>query len=174
MVTPKAKTVRESKRWELNASVYVYPAIILFGGLFVYILYRAATIIRVSNSQINPRFYFETHFITIILEIVLWVIIARAAMRLKSYVLMVIDSSDGQALDYIANALLMSLLYAISFGMASTVKTLFWHTPYLRSVTTVTNFFPLIIILFSSILLLVGSFPLLIYGMFVVLTWSVS
>jgi hypothetical protein len=146
--------------WETRALVGSYAAIFLISAAFIYIMYTASWIISESSQTIDSTSYFQTHLATFIVEIVLWVVIARAAIRLKSYTRLVISSKDGQALDYIANAFLLSLAYAIFFGMASTIKTLFWHTPYLNMVTTITNLLPVAIVLLGTVLLFIGSVKL--------------
>jgi hypothetical protein len=147
--------------WRSQALVGSYVVIVLVSAAFIYMMYQASQIISRSNPRIDAGLYFETHLSTFIAEIVLWIIIARAAIHLKAYTRVIKSSPDGQALNIIANAFLISLLYAMLFGMASTTKTLFWHTPYLDTATTVSNLLPLAVVLLFAILLFIGSVKLI-------------
>ena len=158
MIASTTQPNNVSDRWELSALAYVFTTIFLIGTTFIYITYKAGMLI--GSSSINSVTYFETHVVSIIPEIILWAIIAKAAFRLKSYTRKVQKSDDGQALDYVANALLLALLYAVIFGMASTIKTLYVNTSYLNVATTISNIGPMLIILVSSIYLYVGSYKL--------------
>jgi hypothetical protein len=139
---------------------YVYGGISLFALVLVYLIYRATLLIDHAAAGINAKSYFVTHVLTVFFEVVLWVLIARVAVRFKLYARAVMGGDDGRALNYGANALLLSLPYAMLFGMASTVKTLFMHSSSLSMVTTITNLVPLVVILVATALLFVGTLKL--------------
>jgi hypothetical protein len=134
-----------------------YFAVTFIALIFVLFTTLAMKRIKQYNPHINFKLYFITHVLIILFELVLWLIITRAVIRFKSYTLIVIKNKDGQALNYIANSLLLSLAYAILFCMASTIKTLFWHSSMFKSVTTITNLVPLFVILVTSIYIFLGT-----------------
>lgn len=145
---------------EFKALASIYAALTFCALVFIYITHRAALIISKSDTGINSKSYFEAHLTLIFVEFVLWIILARVAVRFKLYARYVIGSVDGGALDYIANALLLTLLFAIILGISTTIKTLFLNTPYLNVITSVTNLIPTIVILTYSIILYLGSLKL--------------
>jgi len=149
--------VTKTNQVRLLSPIYAYISITIVALIFIYIMFQASNMIKKYNPHINYKQYLLTHFLTIIFELILWAIIARSAMRFKSYTLTVIRNEDGRALNYIANSILISLAYAILLCMASTVKTLFWNSPDLRAVTTITNLVPLLVILAASVYILVGT-----------------
>jgi hypothetical protein len=148
-------------RWESRALAGIYAAIALISVVSIYVIYQAAQVIGRANTAIDSQLYFQTHVATLAAEIVLWVIIARAAVHLKAYTRVVADSTDGRALGLIADAFLVSLVYAVSFGLASTIKTLFYNSPYLDAATTFTNLMPLVAVLLFAITLFKGSVQLM-------------
>jgi hypothetical protein len=151
-------TLATSAGWtKFASSTYVYAAIASVFLAFILIMFRAASLIHKFNSRIDTHLYLITHLLTLACEVVLWYVVARSAIRFKSYALSVIESRDGRALNYIANAVALGLLYAILFGMASTVKTVFWQSPHLKLVTTCTNLLPVAVILAASVYLFAGT-----------------
>jgi len=146
-----------SERATSVSASFVYAVIAAAALAFVGIMFRAAALIHRFDPQINSRLYLVTHLLTLLCEVVLWYILARSAVRFKSYAVSVIESKDGRALNYIANAVALGLLYAMLFGMASTVKTIFWQSPDLTLITSITNLLPLLVLLISSVYLLVGT-----------------
>lgn len=151
------KPVYIGSRREEIVLTYAYGLIALFATAFVYMTYRGSRLIDTAHAGVSSVSYFLCHLSIIAVEAVIWVILAKAGVRLKMYAGSVIDNPDGKALNYVANALLLGLLYAILFAMATAVKTLFVHTTYLKGVTTVTNLTPVAIIMLVSISLFAGS-----------------
>jgi hypothetical protein len=152
-----AKSAMKTSQVRIISPNYAYVTIVIVALVFALIMYRASNIIQKYNPHINSKLYFWTHLLTIFIELVLWLIIARSAIRFKSYTLTVIKNADGKALNYIANSILISLAYAILFSMASTIKTLFWRNPNLKTITTITNLVPLLAILIASFYILIGT-----------------
>lgn len=146
--------------WELGAMAMAYVVVFVSAFLFVFLIFRAAHLISSNKAGINAALYAETHTYVVLIEIALWIIMARAAIRLKSYTRRIAGSQDGRALRSIADAMLLSFPYAILFDMASTWKTLFLHTAHLSLVTTLTNVVPLGLFLYLSILLFIGAWRL--------------
>jgi hypothetical protein len=87
-------------------------------------------------------------------------VIARAAVRFKTYTRWIRDTPDGKALNFIANAMLLSLPYAVLFGMASTFKTLFVDSPRFSQETTLSNLLPLAVFVIVTGLLATGAYKL--------------
>ncbi len=159
----ESKTVRyESKSvgWEIAALITSFFIIATASILFILLVFRAAQLIGMSNSGIDPNLYRVTHTYIVLIEILLWSIMAKAAVRFKAYAREIMPSKDGIALNYIATAMLLSILYAILFDMASTFKTLFINSPLLHFVTTISNYIPLALFLVLSIFLYIGTVKL--------------
>lgn len=146
--------------WEIAALILAYTAIFIAAALFILMIYRASQLIGANMPGINPKLYTETHTYIVLIEVILWSIMARAAVRFKAYAREISHSKDGEALNYIANAILISVAYAILFDMASTFKTLFMTTPNLHVVTTVTNLLPLTLFVYLTVLLFIGTIKL--------------
>jgi len=151
--------VRADKR-ELAAMASGYAAVFVAALAIMFITFRAARIIGNHQPSIDAFSYVEAHLFILLVEIILWTIMVRAAIRFKSYTWRIRTSQDGSALNLIADAMLLSFAYAVLFDAASTVKTLFMGTPYLQAVTAVTNLLPLGVFLLLSVLLFTGSFRL--------------
>jgi hypothetical protein len=146
--------------WEAMASITAYSVIFISAIFFTYMIFRASDLIANSVSTVNAKLYVETHFYILLIEVVLWLIMARAAIRFKAYTRQIRQSKDGNALNNIANAILLSVVYAIIFDMASTIKTLFMNTSILAPVTTLTNLVPLALFVVLTLLLYYGSYRL--------------
>ena len=146
--------------WELRALAAAYTVIFIAAVGFVFMIFRDMRLIARYKPAINAPLYAETHTYIVLIESVLLLVIARAAIRFKAYTLRIRNSRDGTALTYIANAMLLSLPYAILFDIASTVKTLFMRTPALGLVTTITNLAPLAVFLCLSTILCIGTMKL--------------
>lgn len=147
-------------KWELPAFAYVYSLLAILAAVYVVITYRAADIIGRYNLSADSTRYFEAHVIRIAVDVALWVVIARAAVRFKFYAKSLSRTEDGEALNYIANALILALLYAISFTMSSTIKTLFYRSSNFKTATTLSNLIPIAFVLVLSGALLIGSLKL--------------
>ena len=146
--------------WELKALAAAYTVIFIAAVSFIFMIFRDMHLIVRYKPTINAPLYAETHTYIVLIESVLLLVIARAAIRFKAYTLRIRSSRDGAALAYIANAMLLSLPYAILFDIASTVKTLFMRTSLLGAVTTVTNLVPLAMFLCLSTMLCIGTIKL--------------
>ena len=146
--------------WETVILGSLYAAIFLSALAFLFMIFRAAYLISLYQPHINAAAYAEAHAYILLIEIVLWTVIAKAAVRFKAYTRKIRGSADGVALDFMANAMLLSFAYAILFDVASTFKTLFMRSPYLPFVTTVTTLLPLAIFLVLTGLLFVGTLKL--------------
>lgn len=144
-------------RWEYAARVVAYAAVFGAAAIFVFMIFRAGHLIERYQPAIDPFSYAETHLYVLLVEVALWMIIAKAAIRFKAYAWRIRGSSDGAALNLMANAMLLSFGSAILFDMASTFKTMFMGTALLPNVTTVTNLLPLAVFLLLSVLLYAGS-----------------
>lgn len=142
------------------AFTIVYTLLALLAFLYIVISYRAADVIVKYHLTVNPTRYFQTHIIKFAVEFIIWVIIARSAVRLKMYTHSLKGSKDGEGLSYIANALFLGLLYSITFTMASTLKTLFYKTAAFKTVTILTNLIPIAFVVVLSVALLIGSMKL--------------
>ena len=146
--------------WELAALATANSVIILAAAAFLYMIFRDASLIDRYSPGINTALYAETHTYIVLIEIVLWALMAKAAVRFKAYSRKIQHSPDGAALNHIADAMLLSLAYAILFDMASTFKTLFIQRPQLGLVTTITNLLPLAVFVTLSVLLFAGAHQL--------------
>ena len=142
---------------ERTAPIAVYGAVFVSANIFLFMIFRDARLIRAYQPGVDAASYAEIHSYILLVEIALWLIMAKAAARFIAYTHIIKRSSDGAALHYIAWAMLLSFVYAVLFDMASTFKTLFIRTPYLPFVTTTTNLLPLAVFLLLSLLLFVGS-----------------
>jgi hypothetical protein len=136
----------------------VYGVIALFCVIYAYLTLRSDIVLHGGNA-LNAKF-FVAHVSLILPEVIVWVIAARGAIRLKRYARSVIDSADGKAFDYIANALLLLVLYSIVISIASTIKLLFVHTADSRAAAAITSHLPVLFVLASSIYLFIGSYKL--------------
>ncbi len=146
--------------WNFVAPIAAYVAVFLAAFLFFFMIFRDAHLIALYQPGVDASSYIEAHTYIVLVEIALWLIMARAALRFMSYTRKIVYSPDGAALHYIALAMLLSFVYAIVFDMASTFKTLFMRSAYLGLITTITNLLPLIVFLLLSMLLFIGSFKL--------------
>ncbi len=146
--------------WEYVALTCAYSVIFGAALVFLYMVFHGSDLIAANRTGVDPALYRESHTFIVLIEVILWAIMARAAIRFKSYAREISPSKDGKALNYIANAMLLSVVYAILFDAASTVKTQFINSPNLHFVTTVTNLVPLALFLFLSILLYIGTIKL--------------
>jgi hypothetical protein len=160
MALQAAKYELRSMQWEPTALAVAAGVIALATGMFALLILRDAWLIQGFRTGIDAKLYTETHLYILLVEVILWGLMARAAIRFKMYTHEIAQSRDGRALGYIANAILLSIPYAILFDMASSFKTLFVHTQYLSLVTTITNLLPLAIFLVLSVLLYIGSLRL--------------
>ena len=147
----------KADKCEFTFLVVAYAVIFVSALAFIFMIFRDAQLIERNRSGIDAFSYAETHTYILLIEIVLWTIMAKAAIRFKAYAWRIRRSADGSALNLIANAMLLSFAYAILFDMASTFKTLFMNTPVLQAVTTITNLLPLGVFLALSSLLFAGS-----------------
>ena len=146
--------------WEFTALTVAYVVVFLSAAAFICLIYRDAALIGKYQPSINPASYAEAHTYIVLVEIALWTLVAKAAIRFKSYTRKIRNSPDGKALGYIANAMILSFVYVILFDMASSFKTLFMRTPALMTVTTFTNVLPLALFLILSVLLFIGTVKL--------------
>lgn len=147
-------------RNELAALLSGYASVFVAALAVILTTFRAAYIIAHQQPSINAFSYAETHTYILLVEVVMWMIMVRAAIRFKSYARRIMLSKDGSGLNLIADAMLLSFVYAVLFDIASSVKTLFMGTTYIQTVTTVTNLLPLAVFLLVSVLLFAGSLRL--------------
>ena len=143
--------------WELAALTAANVTVFIVAGLFIGAIFRAAHLISLYQPSVDAWSYAEAHLYIVLVEIGLWLLIARAAVRFKAYTRRIQHSRDGAALGFIADAMLLSLVYTMLFNMASTIKTLFMRSPYLDLATGIANLLPLAVFAFLSILLFIGS-----------------
>lgn len=155
-----AKYEVKADRHESVAMVISYATVFIATLVFIFIIFRAAYLIRQHQPNIDAFSYAETHLYIVFIEVILWTIIARAAIRFKAYTRRIKHSKDGSALNLVAFAILLSLAYAILFDMGSTFKTLFVGTSQLQSMTLLANMLPLALLLLLSLLLFIGSLRL--------------
>lgn len=151
--------VRTTDR-EFLMLVGMLMVVFLAAFAFLFMIFRSAHLVGLYQPHINAASYTEAHTYIVLIEIVLWAVIAKAAARFKAYTHKIRGSTDGAALDFIANAILLSFAYAILFDVASTFKTLFMRSASLPVVTTLTNLLPLAVFLLLSVLLFIGTFKL--------------
>jgi hypothetical protein len=90
-------------------------------------------------------------------EIIIWIIAMSGAVKLKQYAVSIIDDQDGKAYNYIADSLLLLVMYVILLTSFSTVTLLFTDSSYLRIAVIARNYVPIIIVLASAWLLFLGS-----------------
>jgi hypothetical protein len=93
-------------------------------------------------------------------EIAIWLIAFMGVGRLKRYAASIHGNRDGEALNYVANALLLMALYVVTLTMASTLVAESKGHPFDRAAVVLGNHLPLLIVLASASLLFVGALKL--------------
>lgn len=148
--------VKADKR-EFASLVAAYATVFISALALTFLTFRVAHLLGRYRTGVDPLSYVEMHVYIVLIEVVLWLVMARAAIRFKAYAWRIRHSQDGSALNLIATAILLSFIYAILFDAAATFKPLFLGSAYLPAVITTTNLLPLAMFLLLSALLFVGS-----------------
>jgi hypothetical protein len=138
--------------------VLVYGFIAASAVSYMYITYRADLLIHTSHSDFVT--FLLTHLSLIVPEIVVWGIAAVGALKLKAYARSVGWGSDGTAFNYIADALLVLVVYSVAISLATDVKILFKNTSVLQAATVLTVHVPVMLALISSMFLFIGTYEL--------------
>ncbi|HSH31055.1 MAG TPA: hypothetical protein VK963_00080 [Candidatus Saccharimonadales bacterium] len=125
----------------------VYGLPLYLGAVHIYLLFS-------DSSMQTGR---ALRLTIIIPEIIIWVIASASAFRFKKYACSIADHPDGRALNHIANALLLLVIYIILLTTAGSIARLFADTDYRNVVTTLRNHVPLAVILASVTELAIGS-----------------
>lgn len=149
---PSINSIRQSN----GRSITIFLALAAIGAAFIYESYHAALdeyaggigLLLLLLSFILP-------------EIIIWLLAAVGAVRLKNYAMSIRDSDDGLALDYVANSLLLFVLYVVLVSIGGTIVDAAAGSTYEKLTIALTNHIPLAIILVAAILLWIGSKKLL-------------
>jgi hypothetical protein len=142
-------------RWNYRHSL-AYGLLAVLGLAFIISSYKVA--LKDHDGSFD---YFLLHLSINLPEIAIWLLSMVGAMRLKNYAISIRSSRDGNALDDIANALLLLVVYTVLLSMMGFINNLFAHTGLIGTVVAFSNHLPLLIILLSAILLWRGSVKLL-------------
>lgn len=135
--------------WRYAKVAYILTAVCALA--FVWLTYRSLDDAGSSSVASAIR------FTIIIPEIVIWAIAVMSAIRFKHYADSIKDSPDGKAMDYIANALLLLVLYIILLTTMGSVTKLFAHSTYIKPVVFLHNHLPVAAALGSVAFLYLGS-----------------
>jgi hypothetical protein len=143
-----------------SIDVLVYGFLAVSAFAYVFITYRADLLIEMRHAGFSNFFF--THLSILIPEIVIWVIAAIGALRLKAYARSAGRSRDGVAFNYIADAVLLLIVYSVAISLATNVKLLFVHSSpsVLKVATLLTVHIPVMMVLLSSVFLFIGAYEL--------------
>lgn len=137
-------------------SALIYTVIALFGAAFIYESYQTALLQHQGGMG-----FFLLHLSFSLPEVLIWLLATVGALRFKNYAMSIKTSSDGSALDYIANALLLLVLYVVLVSLGGTITDVAANTRFERLTINLVSHAPLAVILLSAILLWTGSKQLL-------------
>lgn len=144
-----AKNKNENYVWSSHTLPYLVP--LLLGVVFAYLTLKVPT--STGRSV-------WVQLTIVIPEIIVWIIASIGAFRFKKYAVSIKEHRDGKALNSIANALLLLVLYIILLTTASSIVSLFANTSYILPAVAIKNHLPVIVILASVAYLLKGSVEL--------------
>jgi len=141
-----AKNISEPKTWKFTPLAYSFPLVMAL--VFVYLTYSTPAS---SDSSLLIRFSI------LIPEIIIWLLATLTAVRFKQYVMSIKNSPDGESLNYIANALLLLVVYVILLTSADAFVRLFINTNFLESATVLGHHIPIAVAAVSGVYLFYGS-----------------
>jgi hypothetical protein len=139
-------------------ALLVYGFLIVSTISYLYITYHADILTRHTHQDFVA--FFITHLSLIIPEVIVWTIAALGGLRLKAYAESAQQDRDGVAFNYIADAVLLLVVYSVAMSIATSVKILFVHTGIFTAATICTVHIPVLLVLLSSIYLYVGTLEL--------------
>lgn len=133
----------------------IYPLLALVSVLYVLLMYKDALLFK-SHSNGSLKLFLLN--ITIALpEIAIWTIAMRSAVRFKQYANLIKDSKDGESMTYLADALLLMVIYVIFLTMSPTLIGLFKNSRHLHTAIDIGNYLPLAVAAASSYGLYLGA-----------------
>jgi len=153
IVQKASQSIRSSP---IVASVYGFLALSTI--VYIYITYRADVLNHHGHNDFVT--FLVTHLVILVPEVVVWLIAATGALRLKAYARTAIRGQDGIAFDYIADALMLLVIYSVAISLATSVKILFVHTSVFKMASIITVHAPVVLVLLSSIFLYIGAVEL--------------
>jgi hypothetical protein len=145
-----AKAISTAKTWE--RSLLIYGAIALIGIFFIYGSYQVAL-----SHHAGSIGYFMLHLSFSLPEILIWLIAAIGAVRLKNYAMSIRTSQDGAGLNKVANALLLLVLYVILISVRGTITGAAADGRFEKGAVSLMNYLPLAVIALSALSLWLGS-----------------
>ena len=146
---------RYNGRKALKSSSLVYAMAFAAAILLV-----AVTAISAKSLSGTPDGSFQNLMIRLsisVVEVVLWLIAFHCAVRFKRYANSIKQSKDGKSLGYVANGLLLLVVYIVALGLSVVLLDLVRDAPYRNMAIAAKNYLPLGIALASSLYLYVGS-----------------
>lgn len=144
---------KQQRTWPYGKHLYIavfFAAVLLVANA----VYRTVSQPLADNNLTQEMLVKLTVLVPVI---AIWLIAARGAERFKKYAYSISKSDDGQSMNYIADGLLLLVVYIIILNFISSIILLASGTQLLAVLTVLANHIPVVVAVLASILLYRGS-----------------